>query len=292
MPAARTRVAAVSALGMLAAGSLTVVTATTADASAATTVRVSITATHVVRMPTHLRPGVLKYKVGSAKPGSFQILRPKPGYTKREFSHDVRLGLSRNQVDVKALKHLERNLTLLGGVNSKPGQPGVMWAQLRSGTYWVIDTMPAVPRPSKTLTVHVGGASVGGTLPGGPTFRAVDEAKWAPRPASIPRSGVLRFRNQSTDNHFVTTGKLLPGKTVADFKAWVDKTKSGQDAGPPPFDQKAPGIDSGVVSPGHAMALRYSVPAGNYVLLCFWPDAEHGGMPHAFMGMYRALTVR
>lgn len=290
MPAVRTRVAAVSALGMLAAGSLAVTTTTTADA-AATTVRVSITATHVVRMPTHLRPGVLKYQISSAKSASFQILRPKPGYTKREFAHDVRLGLSGDKVDVKVLKRFERNLTLLGGLSSKPGQPAVMWARLRSGTYWMLDTMPSVPRPSKTLTVHVGGAPVAGTLPPGPTFRAVDEAKWAPQPMSIPRTGILRFRNKSIDNHFVTTGKLLPGKTIADFKAWVDKAKAGQNAGPPPFDQKAPSIDSGVVSPGHAMAMRYSVPPGNYVLMCFWPDAENGGMPHAFMGMYRALTV-
>jgi hypothetical protein len=290
MPAARTRMAAVSTVGMLAVGSLTATTAATADASAATTVHVSITARHVIHMPTHLQPGVVKLKISSAKPGSLQVVRPKPGYTKRDLAHDVRLGLSGNRVDVKVLKRFERNLTLLGGISSKPGQPGVMWTRLRSGTYWVLDTTPDVPRPSKTLTVHVGGASVGGMLPMGPTIRAVDEARWAPRPVSIRHSGVLRFRNKSTDNHFITTGKLLPGKTLADFKAWVAKAKSGQNARPP-FDQKAPSIDSGVVSPGHAMALRYSVPPGRYVLMCFWPDAEHGGTPHALMGMYRALTV-
>lgn len=54
----------------------------------------------------------------------------------------------------------------------------------------------------------------------------------------------------------------------------------------------APGLDTGVVSPGHRMALEYQLPKGHHVLTCFWPDAEMGGMPHMFMGMYRALDVR
>jgi hypothetical protein len=28
------------------------------------------------------------------------------------------------------------------------------------------------------------------------------------------------------------------------------------------------------------------------VMLCFWPDASHGGMPHAFMGMIRGIKLK
>ena len=38
--------------------------------------------------------------------------------------------------------------------------------------------------------------------------------------------------------------------------------------------------------------MKYRLPKGNYVLTCFWPDASMGGMPHAFMGMYRVVKVR
>ena len=38
--------------------------------------------------------------------------------------------------------------------------------------------------------------------------------------------------------------------------------------------------------------MNYRLPRGNYVLVCFWPDASMGGMPHAFMGMYRGIKVK
>jgi hypothetical protein len=40
------------------------------------------------------------------------------------------------------------------------------------------------------------------------------------------------------------------------------------------------------------MTMRYSLSHGHYVLLCWWPDAEMGGMPHAFMGMFRGITLK
>jgi hypothetical protein len=36
---------------------------------------------------------------------------------------------------------------------------------------------------------------------------------------------------------------------------------------------------------------NYRLPRGEYVMLCWWPDAEMGGMPHVFMGMHRAITL-
>ena len=49
--------------------------------------------------------------------------------------------------------------------------------------------------------------------------------------------------------------------------------------------------DSGLVSPGQTVAMNYKLPKGDYVLVCFWPDASMGGMPHAFMGMYRGIKL-
>jgi hypothetical protein len=33
------------------------------------------------------------------------------------------------------------------------------------------------------------------------------------------------------------------------------------------------------------------VPAGKYLLACFWPD-DDTGMPHFFMGMWKLVRVR
>jgi hypothetical protein len=33
------------------------------------------------------------------------------------------------------------------------------------------------------------------------------------------------------------------------------------------------------------------MPAGRYVVACYWPD-DDTGMPHAFMGMFKLITLR
>ena len=83
--------------------------------------------------------------------------------------------------------------------------------------------------------------------------------------------------------------KLKKGKTYKDFKEWFAAPNGP--AGPPPVNFDV-GMDSGVVSPGHSATFKYNLPKGNYVLLCFWPDASMGGMPHAFMGMHRPITLK
>ena len=259
-----------------------------AQAAEAPTVRVHITKYNNVQMPTRLRPGVHRFVVRSTRNAGFQMLRPHAGYTKREFSHDIRVGF---EGDVAAFKRFERKTDLLGGVNTdRGGAPGVMWARLPRGRVWVVDANADRTPPRKVLTVHVAGVRVPGVLPGRATLRAINETDFAKRPRAIPDSGRLIVRNNSTDNHFFGLAKLRPGKTVADFKEWVDQTMQGNDS-PPPVNFEV-GLDTGVVGPGHAMSLKYDLPAGNYILLCFWPDADEDFMPHVFMGMYRGVRVR
>lgn len=107
---------------------------------------------------------------------------------------------------------------------------------------------------------------------------------------TVLRPGVHKFVVRAAGNHFIEMGRLLPGKTVADFKAWIEATKEGQNV-PPPIDESA-SMDTPALSPGHSITWHYKLPRGNYVLACFWPDADMGGMPHAFMGMYRGIKLR
>ena len=286
-------IASVSA-GVLAAGTIATgavaLTAGAADAATTATTHVRVR-DHVVSMPDTLRPGVHRFVVRSPQDASFQIIRKDRGYTEAELVHDVNAGLNSNTPDLKALKRFERHVTLLGGVSSSAGHPGRMWANLSRGRYIAVDTNTHHTTRAQLHEIQVRGMRVPGTLPSGHRIAAIDEASWAPRPKSIPTRGVLRFVNRSTDNHFIAMGRLLPGKTVADFKAWVDAVKQGQNV-PPPIDESAPSLGSGVVSPGHRFAFRYHLPAGHYILTCWWPDSGMGGMPHAFMGMYRQLNVR
>lgn len=286
----RLRRLAAGALSLCLAGTvLSTVAAGTAQGAQAPTVRVHITKYHNVKMPTRLRPGMHRFVVRSTKDAGFELVRPHAGYTKREFSHDIRVGF---RGDVAAFKRFERSTDLLGGVNPQGRGPAeVMWVRVPRGRVWALDASPDRVPPRKVLTLHVAGARVPGVLPGRATLRAIHETDFAKRPRSIPGSGRLIVRNNSTDNHFFGIVRLRAGKTVADFAEWIDQVKQGNDA-PPPVNFDVGGVDSGVVGPGHAMSLKYGLPAGDYVLVCFWPDVEEDFMPHAFMGMYRGLRVR
>jgi hypothetical protein len=126
-------------------------------------------------------------------------------------------------------------------------------------------------------------------MPTGAKLKAVQSTKWAGKPASIPKKGLLTFKNFSDSNHFIVMAQMKRGKTIKDLRAWVRSMMAGEE-GPPPLNFRN-GLDSAVLSPGLTMAFNYSLPKGNYGVLCFWPDASMGGMPHAFMGMIRTIKV-
>lgn len=277
---------AVAASGVVAAGAGPASAA--GDIPAPRTIRVSISGSHVVSMPTRIRPGAHRFVITSTRRAAFQLLQAVPGYTKAEASRDIYQGL--NKGNTRAQKRFEAHVQFLGGAPSLPGHPAVMWTRLSAGTYWALDSAPARTRASKVLTVRVAGPRVSGQIQSTATVRAIHETDWAARPRQIGHAGRLTFRNDSEDNHFVELAKLAPGKTVADFRKWIADAKNGVQS-PPPIDPRAV-LDTGVVSPGHRMTMRYSLPRGSYVMLCWWPDADMGGMPHAFMGMYRGITLR
>lgn len=278
-----------TSLGVVAAG---VLTATTLAADAAATavpptVHVYVAKNHAIAMSQRIRPGIHKYVINSGAEAAFQLVQAAPGYTKAEVSDDVFLAFSRGRI--AALKRFEENITLLGGASSEPGHPGVMWLRLPAGDYWAVDTNDDRTRPAKILTVHVAGDRVEGGMRGTALIRAIHHTDWASNPASIGHKGRLKFRNDSRDNHFVQLLRLADGKTMKDFNRWLEKAKRGVDARPP-VDFRS-GFTTGVVSPGHAMTLKYNLPPGRYVLTCFWPDADMHGMPHAFMGMNRGIRL-
>ena len=174
---------------------------------------------------------------------------------------------------MKAFKRFEANMTLLGGVNITTGKIGKVTLDLAPGTYYAADIERN--RPSAFTAFTVAGADTGATMPARPDDQGGQGAPAGPRsPKSIPRRGTLTFENFSSQNHFVGLAKLKRGKTVADFGDWLDGQMEGED-GPPPVNFGA-SFDSGVVSGGQTVAMNYRLPRGNYVLVCFWPDARHG----------------
>jgi hypothetical protein len=77
--------------------------------------------------------------------------------------------------------------------------------------------------------------------------------------------------------------QLAPGKTLADFQAWVQ----GGMKGPPPA--KPVGGVTGPDVGGH-QTFTATLAAGKYVLICFVPD-KADRKPHFMHGMVKEITV-
>ncbi len=246
--------------------------------------RVFITQNSQIRMPSHIPSARREFVVNAAHHSAFQLIKPAPGYSKVQAARDIRAAFQRNG-DVRAIRRVERNMRFLGGVSEGPRHTGHLWRVMHSGKMWAVETN-ADATARRILTVHVGERRVDAApLQGIPEVRAVRAIRWAHMPRKIPRQGMLTFTNDSSDNHLLVMIKLLPGKSIGDFRRWVNQ---GAQTRPPLGSHQ---FSFGVLSPNSTMTGTYSQPQGHYVLLCFWPDADNHGLPHFLMGMYRGVTV-
>jgi hypothetical protein len=59
--------------------------------------------------------------------------------------------------------------------------------------------------------------------------------------------------------------------------------------GKPPWAIRG-GLNTGVISPYRHQVVAYHLPAGKYLVACFWPD-DDTGMPHFFMGMWKLIRI-
>jgi hypothetical protein len=92
----------------------------------------------------------------------------------------------------------------------------------------------------------------------------------------------LRVENAGSQPHEVAFIRLKPGKTPPDFTAWGEKPE-----GPAPGTVH--GGVSGIVPGTHAFA-DVDLSPGEYVLICFFPDAADG-KAHFEHGMMKLIQV-
>ena len=98
-----------------------------------------------------------------------------------------------------------------------------------------------------------------------------------------PGKHIIRVENLGIQPHEIAFAKLNPGKKPEDVTAWGMKQ-----VGPPPGT-----VWGGVsgIKPGSHVIVEVDLPAGEYGLLCFLPDAKDG-KPHFMHGMQKATTVK
>jgi uncharacterized cupredoxin-like copper-binding protein len=102
--------------------------------------------------------------------------------------------------------------------------------------------------------------------------------------------------NSGAQNHEFAIVKLDEGVSVDQVKAMFTEEQptpapgeTPEEQGPPPF-LSAGGY--GALAPGDDGYMIVDLEPGNYALLCFFPDPNSGGAPHAALGMVGSLTVQ
>jgi hypothetical protein len=109
-------------------------------------------------------------------------------------------------------------------------------------------------------------------------------------PKALERNEVYEFVDtDSADVHEINLGRLKPGKTLADAKAYFQRLTQPGGPGPAPFWSEG---GHGAVLPhgGHGW-FRVDDDRGRYVAYCLVPD-DKTGIPHAALGMVVGVQVR
>jgi hypothetical protein len=178
----------------------------------------------------------------------------------------------------------------VGGPNAAPpGGTSAATQTLEPGNYAIVCYIPAadgVPHVMKGMSRGlVVTPSTAAAVPEPTPTTTITLSNYKFDLSSPLKSGenVIRVENAAAQPHEVVIFKLASGKTMKDFHAWLpvsDKT-------PPPAIPFGGVV--GQVKGGHAF-FTATLDAGDYVLVCFLPDAKDG-KPHFVHGMVQPVKI-
>jgi len=291
-------------LGLAALVAASLVAAAPADASSLTPAHIGSTQAHTVditgadydyRIDTHgtVPAGLVKLHFTNRGPMAHQaqLFRLNDGVTYAKFLSDL-------QTNPGAAIFVDASAAGGPGPVAVNGEQTV-WEAMQSGTYAVIclvSDSDGIPHYDKgmvaqfTVAGHKTSQELAAVHPAGVALGVIDAHDMTFTMPHMILNGAL-YRYQDTDAkdvHELLLGRLLPGKTVADAKAWFDSLATpGGPSGPQPFVYS--GGFGGEV-PGGGGWLRTQVQPGNYVAFCLVPDSKTG-TPHAALGMVVGFTA-
>ncbi len=262
---------------------------TTAGASGAATTTARAAMPHIKAKATKvavtlgghegLRAGRVRLSVKGT--GTVELAQFARGYDVEDFTRDVNAFGAKG--DMRAFKRALRNTTFLGG-----------FASGGSGSI----VLPGAGRYS-AFAIGRRGFIAGPTFRVGPTQKRttpdVDGRIIAKRGLSwggsshLPAHGTFLFKNKRSAGvpHFVVLQQVAEGTTVDDVLEFLQT----EEEGPPPSWLERGSLETGSLSPGRSMTVNYHLPAGQYAVLCFFPDPKMKGMPHAMMGMIKMIHL-
>lgn len=177
-----------------------------------------------------------------------------------------------------------------GGPNAAmPGAETQATMDLAAGNYAIICVIPGpdgVPHFAKGMARPL--TVVRATGPAAAEAAADDTVKlmdygFVPTTAFTTGHHVLRVVNVGKQPHEMVIVRLNPGKTAAEFADWAEHGQKG----PPPgiLLGGATGLDVGT-----SEDVPVDFTAGDYALICFFPDAKDG-KPHYAHGMIHTFKI-
>jgi len=226
------------------------------------------------------------------KESEITVLTLHTGYTFQDLRKDVgAFGASFNQqgqpsqAGLRHLRHAINHVTSYGGLDVPKGKTldATLLIQKRAGETVIYNDSGNLPKQKSDLTVTA--AAGPQTLPktGGRVVGKTDKRFGGD--TTLPAKGTITFKNISTESpHFLIMQHVKEGTTRKQVIAGLQSNK------PPAFAR--PGSEgTDFLSEGIAQTLQTNLPAGEYALMCFFPD-PHTGQPHAFMGMVRMVHLK
>ena len=208
---------------------------------------------------------------------ALQIARFHNGYTAQQAQKDFG---ANGPTSVAAIRRIDHGVIFRGGADATSAKhPADMIVTLASASYFLTDfngnanALLKVTGKVGTVASHAFAA----------TYTAYSYG-WGVS-SHLPAKGWVRFMNRADQPHILVLQHVKSNTTNAMVSKFI---KSGGN-GNPSFGLPE-SADSGVLSPNYNELVSYNLPAGKYVVLCFWPD-YFTGMPHFMMGMWKLVTL-
>ncbi len=205
----------------------------------------------------------------------------------------VRLDRGKTLTDfVAAMKteHAPAWATFVGGPDAAvPGGRSQATIDLPAGRYLIVCMIPnaeGVPHMMMGMMKALTVTAASGPAPAMPAADlTVDMKDYSYTFSKPPTAGThtLMVKNTGTQWHELEPARLKPGKTLQDLMAWGQKLD-----GPPPATLLG-GVSP--MSPGREGEMTVDFTPGQYVFLCFLPDAKDGQV-HAAHGMVKAFDIQ
>ena len=274
---AATIAAAMSAAGVGVLAATAPIAASAAGAPSAIAVTMSSKAVQL--STTSIPAGNVVFNVKSLKGDhELQLLQLHSGYTKQQAEKDINAAFAGNKA---AIKRVDTKITWLGGIDAPAGHPGTVAVTLKPGSYFAVDQDSNAVTPFDVVAATANYKTLYPNI----YVTTKNNQFHTHTNLALSRNGWVKFHNNALEPHMFVIQHVKQSTTNKDVQDYVASGSQKQPSWGLPENAGA-----AVVSPGQTQVFGYHLPAGKYLIMCFWPSIDTGA-PHFAMGMWKLVEL-